>query len=111
MTDKLTFKEYLESKERLREAVNNTPKRTANYAITKYCKIAVGESKKDKEYISLKPKQRVQVDWLYESMDTPSVISIRFFNVVGVAADHEFEILWGHDRLDKWLEKNTRETF
>ena len=111
MTGKLTFKEYLASKDKLREAVNNTPKRTATYVINKYCKIAIGESKKSKEYVNLKPKQQVHVDWLYEDMSNPTVISIRFRNVGGIREGEEFEILWGHDRLEKWLRKNAKETF
>lgn len=111
MENKLTFKEYLHSKDRLREAAQNVPERTARYTINKYCKIAIGETKKEKEYINLKPKQFVEVDWLYESIDKPSVISIRFTGVDGITEGEEFSILWGHDRLEKWLTRNTRETF
>lgn len=111
MTEKLTFKEYINSKDCLREAVNKSPERTASYTISKYCKIAIGESKQSKEYVSLKPKQRVEVDWLYEDISNPDVISIRFYGVDGIKDGDEFDILWGHNRLGKWLEKNTRETF
>ncbi len=111
MDNKLTFKEYLNSKDRLREAAQNVPERTARYTISKYCKIAIGESKKNKEYVNLKPKQEVEVDWLYEDLDKPTVISIRFKGVDGIHESAEFNILWGHGRLEKWLEKNTRETF
>lgn len=111
MNEKLTFKEYLHSKERLREAVQNTPERTASYTISKYCKIAIGETKKDKDYVSLKPKQKVEVDWLYEDLNNPSVVSVRFYEVDGIKNGSEFSILWGHHRLEKWLQKNTRETF
>ena len=111
MDQKLTFKEYLNSKECLRKAAQNIPERTARYTISKYCKIAIGESKSEKEYINLKPKQQVEVDWLYEDMDKPTVISIRFSGVDGIKEGEEFNILWGHHRLGKWLEKNTRETF
>jgi len=109
MEDKLTFKEYLNSKERLRNAVQNTPERTAQYTIKKYCKIAIGESKKNKEYINLKPKQKVEIDWLYEDINNPTVTSIRFIGVDGIADMSEFNILWGHDRLGKWLMRNTKE--
>ena len=111
MDDKLTFKEYLNSKERLREALQKTPERTGRYAINKYCKIAIGETKDSKEYVNLKPKQRVEVDWLYEDIENPSVQSIRFYDVEGIKDGVEFSILWGHDRLDKWLFKNAREIF
>ncbi len=111
MDNKLTFKEYLNSKDRLREAIQNVPERTAHYTIRKYCKIAIGETKKDKEYVNLKPKQKVEVDWLYEDIENPTVVTVRFFDVDGIKDGSEFNILWGHDRLGKWLSKNTKETF
>lgn len=111
MDDKLTFKEYINSKDRLREAVRQVPERTARYTVNKYCKIAIGETKENKEYVSLKPKQKVEVDWLYEDATNPTVISVRFINVEGINEGDEFNILWGHDRLGKWLSRNARETF
>ena len=65
MAKQLSFKEYLESKEKLREAVDNVPQRTAEYTLRKYCKLVVGENKESKIYVPLKPKQKVLVEaWL-----------------------------------------------
>ena len=41
--EKLTFKQYLESKSKLREAIKQTPVHKAEYVMRKYCKLPVGE--------------------------------------------------------------------
>lgn len=105
----LSFKEYLASKEVLREAVSNTPRRTAEYTVKKYCKIAVGESKEEKEYVNLKPKQKIFVEWLYENTDNPTILSIKFDGPKEVSAEDEHKIMWRGERLLKWLLRNARE--
>jgi len=109
MGKKLTFKQYLDSKEKLREAVNRTPKRTAEYTVRKYCKLVVGESKEEKEYVNLKPKHKIFVEWLYENTDNPTILSIKFDGVNEHPTDDEYKSLWQGERLLKWLLRNTRE--
>jgi hypothetical protein len=109
MGKKLTFKQYLDSKEKLREAVNRTPKRTAEYTVRKYCKLVVGESKEEKEYVNLKPKHKIFVEWLYENTDNPTILSIKFDGVKDVPTNEERKSLWQGERLLKWLLRNTRE--
>lgn len=109
MGRKLTFKQYLESKEKLREAVRNTPQRVAEYHVRKYCKLVVGESKEDKEYISLKPKHKILVEWLYADIDNPTIIGIKFDGVKNVDSDEEYDTFWSSERFQKWLLRNTRE--
>lgn len=109
MNRKLTFKEYLESKEKLREAVRKTPRRVAEYNVRKYCKMVVGESKEQKEYISLKPKQKVLVEWLYTSTDNPEIVNIKFEDVGGIDPDELYETFWNGERFQKWLARNTTE--
>lgn len=111
MGKKLTFKEYLDSKERLREAVNRTPKRTAEYTVRKYCKLVVGESKEEKEYVNLKPKHKIFVEWLYENTDNPTILAIKFDGVQDVSPEDEHKSLWQGERLLRWLLRNTREEF
>lgn len=106
---KLTFKEYLDSKEQLREAVSKTPRRNAEYTVRKYCKLVIGESKDEKDYVPLKPKHKVFVDWLYEDVDNPTILGIRFEGVRTVDSDGEFQTFWSGDKLLKWLVRNTRE--
>ena len=106
---KITFKEYLESKEKLRQAISESPVYTATYSVKKYCKIPVGESKETKEYVALKPKQKVIVEWKYDDIDNPDIISLRFENVKDIATEELYEMFWTGTRLQKWLTTNTRE--
>lgn len=107
--EKLTFKQYLETKEQLREAINNTPVRKAEYLMRKYCKLPVGESKDDKQYIALKPKHKLIVEWMHEDLEDPDLVSICFEGVEDVNEEQEFKSFWSDERFKKWLLRNTRE--
>lgn len=107
--EKLTFKQYVESKNQLREAVKNTPVQKVEYAVRKYCKIPMGESKDVREYIPLKPKQVMEVTWLYEDIEDPTPISVRF--KIDEHEGQEFKTFWSGEKLDKWLTRNAREIF
>lgn len=109
MGNKLTFKQYLDSKAKLLEAIQNTPQQVSKYQVYKYCKLVVGESKDEKEYIPLKPKQTVLVEWMYDDVDDPSVVNVRFENVEGIDDENPYQIFWPGDRLKKWLDRNARE--
>ena len=109
MDKKLTFKEYLASKERLREAITKIPRQTSEYSTRKYCKLVIGESKDSKEYISLKPNQTILVEWLYDNVENPTVLSIKFDNVDNVDPSDEYETFWKGKRLLNWLARNSRE--
>ena len=108
MATKLTFKEYIESKTKLLEAVSNTPKQTSTYTVKKYCKLVVGESKQDKEYVNLKPNQQIVVEWEYEDVDCPSIVGIMFECVDDVDPSNTYDCYWGGERLQKWLDRNTK---
>ena len=105
----LTFKEWLNTKDQLLEAVKRTPKRTAEYVVRKYCKLPVGESKEVREYIPLKPKQVITVDWLYEDIDNPTPMGLRFQNVKNVEDTDQYATFWEGQKLLKWLLRNARE--
>lgn len=109
MGKKLSFKDYLESKERLREAVTKTPKRTVEYTVRKYCKLVLGETKDDKEYVNLKPKHKIFIEWLYENTDNPTILSIKFDGIQDKTTEDEHLTFWQGERLLKWLVRNTRE--
>ena len=106
---KLTFKEYIESKDQLRLAINESPIHTIPYSIRKYCRIPVGETKECKQYIMLKPKQKVLIEWKYTDSLLPDVISIQFENVDDISVDESFDPFWTTQRLQKWLSVNTKE--
>lgn len=105
----LTFKQYLDSKDQLREALKQTPVRKAEHVMRKYCKLPVGESKEEKEYIALKPKHKVFVEWLYEDPDNPKLESVTFEGVDQVEEDKKHSSYWPDERFKNWLERNTRE--
>jgi hypothetical protein len=109
MTIKLTFKDYLNSKEKLREAVLKTPQRTATYNVRKYCNLVVGESKDTKDLIALKPNQKVCVEWVYTDIDNPTIISLTFENVNEIQPNETFETFWEGTKLIKWLNRNAIE--
>lgn len=109
MEVKLSFKEYLASKEKLREAVSKTPQRVATYSVRKYCKLIIGESKEEKSQITLKPNQKITIDWLYEDIDNPTPVSLKFGGVKNVADEDMFNTYWQGAKLLKWLARNARE--
>lgn len=106
---KLTFKEYLESKEKLLQAITENPKQSLEYTVTKYCTLIVGE-KENKQYVGLKPKQTIVVEWLYKDVySIPEPISIAFKDVKTIQENTQFAAVWVGDRLQKWLQKNAEE--
>jgi len=111
MTEKiLTFKEYMASKEKLLEpARKNIPEQTVNYSVRKYCKLVLGESKLEKMYIPLKPKQQVSVKWLYDDLENPTPLEILFNGVSDVPEEERFTTFWEGEKLRKWLDRNTHE--
>lgn len=104
----LTFKDYLKSKETLREAVNDTPRQVSHYSVNKYCKLIVGESKDDKEQINLKPNQTIIVEWLYSDIDNPTPLKITFEGINTDIDASEYTSYWKSCKLQKWLIRNTR---
>lgn len=109
MSTKLTFKEYLDSKEKLREAVTKVPQRTATYNVRKYCKLVVGESKEVKQQLTLKPTQKICVEWLYTDVDNPTIVSLTFEGIKEIDGEQQFETYWDGVKLQKWLNRNTNE--
>jgi len=106
---KLTFKQYIESKEQLREQLLKTPIHSVTYSVKRYCKLVVGESKETKQHVTLKPKQTIIVEWLYEDIDNPKPLKIQFENVDSVDSDKVHAALWSGTKLLGWLGKNTFE--
>jgi len=107
--EKLTFKNYLDSKDVLRKAISESPIHTITYKVKKYCRIPVGETKEVKQYIMLKPKQKVLVEWKYTDGLVPDVLSIQFLKVDDIYLNESFDPYWTSQRLQKWLTINTKE--
>lgn len=110
--ENLTFKRYVESRTQLLEALKTTPRQSTEYVVRKYCKIPLGESKDQREYISLKPKQKIIVNWLYEDIEDPTPLSVWFDGKdTNELRGREFATFWSGEKLDKWLSTNARELF
>lgn len=103
---KISFAEYLNSKEKLREAVTRSPQRVTAYQIKSYCRLMV-ESNGSKQYLPLCPRQIVKVIWLYENRRKPIPIRIYFENVKSVDPDLRFYTHWSGEKLTNWLNKNS----
>lgn len=109
MSNKVTFKQYLESKNQLFEAIQKTPIQTNEYKVTKYCKLPIGESKSEKEIVALKPKQSIIVEWKYDDIDNPTILGVKFSGVSAIDESVEHKALWSGHRLQQWLFRNTIE--
>ena len=102
MSTHITFKEYLESKDRLREAVEQTPIQLVEYEVRKYCRLPIGTSKEEKELLSLKPKQTLVVEWHYDDIKNPQPTNVAL-------NEEKFHPYWNGKKLEKWLIRNTKE--
>lgn len=107
MVKNLTFKEYLASKDALREAVKQTPKQTSSYKITRYCNFVIGETKEDRSSVNLKPNQTLMIDWLYEDIDNPTAVAVTFDGVKDIDPIDELIPAWTDQKIKKWLIRNT----
>jgi len=107
MSGKLSFKEYLQSKETLRKAVKEVPKTQIEYEVKKYCTFPIGESS-DKQKIKLKPSNRLFISWLCEDKNNPKAVKVEF---EGTDADETTEKpTWNDAKLLKWLLNNTEQS-
>lgn len=102
---KLSFKQYLESKEKLRKAISETPVVSTTYTVRKYCKLRLGESKDHRKEVALKPRQRIIVEWQYDDLNDPKPLSVVLDDVSPV----EHSVYWAGSKLRGWLSKNAIE--
>ena len=102
---KLTFKQYLESKAQLVEAIQEIPRSVCKYRIKKYCTIAVGESEAEKTILPLKPNQYLEIEWIYEKINNPKHCSIKLVN--NKLLEEEIITFWDGKKLTKWLQRYT----
>jgi hypothetical protein len=107
--EKLTFKQYVDSKNQLLAAIEETPIHTSTYCVKKYCKLVIGESKNDKDSIPLKPSNIIKVKWLYDDPDNPKPLSLTFEGVRGIINESEHKVYWSGSKLLEWLGKNSTE--
>lgn len=98
----ISFKQYYEETQKLREAAKGNRRSAVDYSVTKYCKIPIHVSESDeKEYVSLKPKDIVRVLWEYEG-DTPKFSKL-YLTVLG---DSEKKPVWESHKMLEWIQSN-----
>lgn len=102
-----SFKEYLQSKEILVEALSKTAKTNNRYILKTYCKLPVYDGD-DKLEISLKPKSEIIVECTWPTYNEPLVHNIKFSNVVGVDSNKSFIVSWKNEKILRWLDKNAK---
>ena len=103
---KLDFKQYYESKMKLLEAVNTSPKIKLKYKLTKYCKIPVYETvdSSEKIYLTLKPDDVVEILWEYDTPDHPTVKCMQLLGNSSILFPS-----WNSTKIFNWSINNTLE--
>lgn len=98
--ERLSFKDYLMTKDQLRTALTETPYKVAKYRVTKYCKLELAESA---EVLSLKPNHEMIVEWKYADMENPTAESI-----LVIAKDQHgmINVNMTHAKFNKWVNTN-----
>jgi hypothetical protein len=103
---KLDFKQYYESKMKLLEAVNTSPKIKLKYKLTKYCKLPVYETadSANKIYLTLKPDDVVEILWEYDTPDHPTVKCMHLLDNSDILFPS-----WNSTKIFNWSLNNTIE--
>ena len=107
--EKLTFKQYLESKNQLINAMDNVPVALQEYEVRNYCSLTVGEDDDEKQVITLKPKNRIVVEWQYDTVARPLPLSVKVIGVTDIDECESFPTYWTNEKLKKWLSHHTKE--
>lgn len=105
----LTFKQYLDSKDQLKNRLEQTPYSIREYEIKKYCSISLGENEQDKIIVGLKPKQKIIVEWLYTDINNPDIVGIKIQGRNTLNEDQQYKMYWSSEKMRKWLARYTRE--
>jgi hypothetical protein len=103
---KLDFKSYYESKLKLLEAVDSSPRVKLQYKLTKYCKVPLHETveTEEKTYFSLKPDDQIEILWEFDIPDNPTVRYVRIMET-----DETFFPVWNNSKMFSWVLNNTDE--
>lgn len=106
---KQSFKQYLEGKQQLLQAIENTPVAVVEYEVKKYCSLTVGETEDEKSMIGLKPKHKIVVEWRYDSPANPTPENIQVIGAKDVDIDERFSTFWSGSKLQKWLSRHAKQ--
>lgn len=101
----LSFKEYLETKEQLRQASSQNVRAVVDYSVTKYCKVPIlGEGELVKEYVPFKPKDKIRILWEYDA-DNPV---LKTFSIIREDESVERTPTWSSTKLFEWTNSNCK---
>ena len=103
---KLSFKQYWESKEALREAGNKNMSYLKTYKVNKYCKVPVFESNR-REYLNLKPKDLIELEWEYDSLLKTN--KLKKFSIIEEENKIQKCIVWNSKKIAEWVNSSTFE--
>jgi hypothetical protein len=100
----LSFKDYLEAKNRLKQAGENCPRIKQLYEVRKYCKIPLhdGINEEEKVYVSLKPKDTIEILWEYQAVDHPIPLQL----CLTFDDDKIMYFTWSNAKINKWVESS-----
>lgn len=105
---KISFKEYIESKTDLLDAINNVPQKKVTYEVTKYCQLPIGESKEESELIKLKPNQKITINWIQPKTSRFPMLTYLMFED-SMTLDDRYKCPLIENKLAKWLLTNTKQ--
>lgn len=105
--EKLTFKQYVESRDQLLKAIDNIPITVMEYEVRKYCNLVVGTAEAPTT-IQLKPKQHIRITWMCQNPLLPIPESIHIVDQ-GILSESSHPITTNSDKLQKWLIRHTHE--
>jgi hypothetical protein len=105
--DKISFKQYFESKQKLKAAGEDCPKYFQEYVVSKYCKLPLLEEigSEEKQYVALKPKDRLEIFWEVSDLVHPVPRYIKVINEDDEEKKYYFS--WNLMKINKWLELST----
>jgi len=100
----LSFRDYLQTKNRLKLAGEGAPRAKKMYEATKYCKVPLLEDRdnEDKQYINLKPRDRLEILWEYAIKDDPTPIQV----ILTFDDDQVMYFSWNDAKVKKWVESS-----
>lgn len=101
MTNTLSFKEYVASKDRLKSALHEDPYQILEYTATKYVKLKVSGG----EEIAVRPNYQFIVEWVHKE-DVPTAV-----NIVLTTTELKRSIQLDEKELSafsRWIKTNTK---
>lgn len=106
---KITFMEYIASKEKLREAIRKSGNEyTTEVVITRYCRLSVEGEDDKKNFINLKPGHCLEINWMKEEgKEYPVALNILFENVKNMDGFIKHCVAMENTNFLRWLDRNS----